>query len=91
MNPMSTNPFDEPPSAGGAQRDVADAKLSRRRLIQSVGVAGGAALTGASALMPELATALQDATPVAAEGAEGLPPDVPPWMKEWGPLLLATG
>ena len=67
--------------------------LSRRQLIQAAaGAAGGAALAG-SHLGAALHASAQEATPEASpEGGGGaLPPDVPQWTKEWGPLPSEYG
>jgi sulfane dehydrogenase subunit SoxC len=63
--------------------------LSRRQLLQLLGVTGaGAVLAPAIAGSPEAEAAAAQATPAASPTAAGdaLPPNVPPWMKVWGPL-----
>lgn len=62
--------------------------LSRRQLIQAAGVAGGAMLAGAS-LRSSPQVSAQVATPEATGAV--LPPNVPPWTKEWGPLPSEYG
>jgi sulfane dehydrogenase subunit SoxC len=90
MEPLRTDQFEGPPSEE-EHLDEHGARISRRRLIQTMGVAGGAALAGASvAAVPEVAAALQEATPESTD-ATGIPPEVPPWMKEWGPLPSEYG
>jgi sulfane dehydrogenase subunit SoxC len=89
MDPLRTD--EVPQTAEGPPRDVTDTTITRRRLIQTAGAAGGAALAGVSTrLLPEGAAAFQEATPEAAEEV-GPPPEVPPWTKEWGPLPSEYG
>ena len=92
MDPLRTERPESPPPDDGGQAEDLDSRISRRRLIQTMGVAGGAALAGVSSMIaPDVAAALQDATPEASEAAGGIPPEVPPWMKEWGPLPSEYG
>lgn len=73
-----------------------EARLSRRGLIQLAGAAGGAAALGVVAprrVGPGAVSAAQ-ATPAggqAAAAGAALPPSVPPWMTEWGPLPSEYG
>jgi sulfane dehydrogenase subunit SoxC len=76
--------------------------LTRRRLMQLLGTAGGA-VASAPVLAPLLgketlanapgAAAMTQATPAATLSAAGsaLPPNIPPWMREWGPLASPYG
>ena len=90
MDPLRTDQAQGSPAEGALEE--ADSRISRRRLIQSMGVVGGAALAGASAaIVPEVTAAFQEATPEATDAATGIPPEVPPWMKEWGPLPSEYG
>lgn len=78
-----------------------DPTLSRRSLIQMAGAVGGAAAMGVAAsnvaepaagspaIAPVAAQDAAEATPAASESA--LPPNVPPWMQEWGPLPSEYG
>ena len=80
----------------------AQSLLSRRHLLQMLGAAGGA-VAGAPVLAPLLgggnlpvtgeAAAMTQATPSAAAAAAGsaLPPNIPPWMLQWGPLASPYG
>jgi len=97
-------PLDLPPDVPIDPATDVDAQshLSRRRLLQMLGTAGGAAV-GAPMLAPLLgdgslpvtneAAAMAQATPSAAAAAAGsaLPPNIPPWMLQWGPLASPYG
>jgi len=73
--------------------------LTRRRLLQLLGTAGGAAALApifAAALGEELAAAspAAQASPAASPVAAATgpyPPAVPPWMLKWGPLASPYG
>ena len=74
--------------------------LNRRRLVQLLGLAGGT-----SALAPFITMAIgarapagvasaatpPPGTPTALVGKDALPPNVPPWMRQWGPLASPYG
>jgi sulfane dehydrogenase subunit SoxC len=85
-DPLST---DEPP--GDSDLAGLEHRLTRRQLMQAMGAAGGAAVGAGVTLGPAPALAAQDATPEAIDPESALPPNVPPWMKEWGPLPSEYG
>src|SRR5690606_24189891 len=70
--------------------------VSRRGLMQLGGAAAvAAAIPVAGAIKPTTASAAAAqtdaaATPIVAEG-DALPPAIPPWMQEWGPLPSEYG
>lgn len=82
------------PVATNEPDPLAESTLSRRNLLKA-GAIGGAVAAGMAlpALSAEQASAAQQATPGATPVASGsaLPPDVPPWMKVWGPLPTDYG
>jgi sulfane dehydrogenase subunit SoxC len=93
-----------PDARPGPERDPVPAlapALTRRRVLQLMGTAGGIA-AGVPALAPLLgsegvatqgAAAMAQATPAAtpAAAASALPPNIPPWMLAWGPLASPYG
>jgi sulfane dehydrogenase subunit SoxC len=92
-----------PDARPGPDRDPVPAPtpaLTRRRVLQLMGTAGGIA-AGVPALAPLLgsegvatqgAAAMAQATPAATPAAaSALPPNIPPWMLAWGPLASPYG
>lgn len=89
MNPLKDENLEraQPP-----EDDASDLKVSRRTLLLSAGVAGGAALAGAEIATQSHLTAAQGATPTAAvPEADAVPPAIPPWTTQWGPLPSEYG
>jgi sulfane dehydrogenase subunit SoxC len=89
MNPLQ----DEHLERSSSTDESPDPTVSRRTLLLTAGAVGGAALVGAELDSGPHLTAAQDATPEAAAtpSADALPPNIPPWTLEWGPLPSEYG
>jgi sulfane dehydrogenase subunit SoxC len=92
MKPLQDENREQSSSADGVPIDEGDSRLTRRTLLMAAGAAGGAALVGAELATSPHLTAAQDATPEASPvAADALPPNVPPWTTQWGPLPSEYG
>jgi sulfane dehydrogenase subunit SoxC len=92
MKPLQDENVDRSSPADGVPIDEGDPRLTRRTLLMAAGAAGGAALVGAELTTSPQLTAAQNATPEASPvAADALPPNIPPWTTEWGPLPSEYG
>lgn len=92
MNPLNDATIARSSTVDDTPGEEQDSRLTRRTLLLAAGAAGGSALVGAELTVSPHLTTAQDATPVATPApADALPPSIPPWTKEWGPLPSEYG